>query len=70
VQSFKARGVVVHFHKENLVFSTDDDNPLNELLFNVMAAFAQFERALIRERQREGVQIAKARACIKAVRNR
>jgi DNA invertase Pin-like site-specific DNA recombinase len=65
VRSVRTKGVVVHFHKENLVFSTDDENPLNELLFNVMAAFAQFERALIRERQREGVQIAKAKGLYK-----
>jgi DNA invertase Pin-like site-specific DNA recombinase len=34
-------------------------------MFNIMAAFAQFERELIRERQREGVQIAKANGAYK-----
>ncbi len=29
------------------------------LLLSVMGAFAEFERALIRERQREGIEIAK-----------
>jgi len=65
VQGFKTKGVVVHFHKENLVFTADDSNPMNELLFNVMAAFAEFERALIRERQREGIQLAKAKGVYK-----
>jgi DNA invertase Pin-like site-specific DNA recombinase len=65
VQGFKIKGVVVHFHKENLIFTADDSNPMNELLFNVMAAFAEFERALIRERQREGIQLAKAKGVYK-----
>lgn len=32
------------------------------LMLSVMGAFAEFERALIRERQREGIAIAKQRA--------
>ena len=31
------------------------------LLLSVMGAFAEFERALIRERQREGIELAKKR---------
>jgi DNA invertase Pin-like site-specific DNA recombinase len=31
------------------------------LMFSVMGAFAEFERALIRERQREGIAIARER---------
>lgn len=31
------------------------------LLLSVMGAFAEFERALIRERQREGIAVAKQR---------
>ncbi len=66
VDEFKAKGVVVVFHKENLTFSPDvESNPMQELLFNVMASFAQFERSLIKERQKEGVQIAKAKGLYK-----
>jgi len=65
VQHFNAKGVTVHFVKENMIFSTDKANPMTELLFNIMAAFAQFERQLINERQREGVQLAKARGAYK-----
>jgi DNA invertase Pin-like site-specific DNA recombinase len=32
-----------------------------QLLLSVMGAFAEFERALIHERQREGIALAKAR---------
>lgn len=52
------RGVHVHFVKENLTF-TGSDSPMANLLLSVMGAFAEFERDLIRERQREGIALAK-----------
>jgi len=52
------RGVQVQFVKENLSF-TGADSPMANLLLSVMGAFAQFERELIRERQREGIALAK-----------
>lgn len=61
VKQFAEQGITVRFEKENLIFSPDTSNPMNTLLFNVMASFAEFERELIRERQREGVQIAKSK---------
>lgn len=54
------RGVQVEFVKEHLVF-TGDDSPMANLMLSVMGAFAEFERALIRERQREGIALAKQR---------
>ena len=54
------RGVRVEFIKENLTF-TGDDSPIANLMLSVMGAFAEFERALIRERQREGIALAKQR---------
>jgi DNA invertase Pin-like site-specific DNA recombinase len=52
------RGVQVQFVKESLTF-TGRDSPMANLLLSVMGAFAQFERELIRERQREGIALAK-----------
>ena len=52
------RGVQVQFMKENLTF-TGEDSPMANLLLSVMGAFAQFERELIRERQKEGIELAK-----------
>jgi DNA invertase Pin-like site-specific DNA recombinase len=60
VNDLTGRGVRVEFVKEHLTF-TSDDNPMAQLLLSVMGAFAEFERALIRERQREGIALAKAR---------
>jgi len=55
-----ARGVRVQFVKEQLTFS-GEDSPMADLLLSVLGAFAEFERALIRERQLEGIALAKAR---------
>jgi DNA invertase Pin-like site-specific DNA recombinase len=52
--------VRVEFVKECLTF-TGEDSPLATLLLSVMGAFAEFERALILERQREGSAAAKQR---------
>jgi DNA invertase Pin-like site-specific DNA recombinase len=58
VTELTGKGVVVEFIKEGLRF-TDDKNAMSKLLLSVMGAFAEFERALIRERQREGIQLAR-----------
>jgi DNA invertase Pin-like site-specific DNA recombinase len=60
VQKLTGRGVRIEFLKENLVF-TGEDSPLANLMLSVMGAFAEFERALIGERQREGIALAKKR---------
>lgn len=54
------RGVHVQFVKKSLTF-TGEDSPMASLLLSVMGAFAQFERELIREPQREGIALAKGR---------
>jgi DNA invertase Pin-like site-specific DNA recombinase len=48
------------FVKEHLVF-TGEDSPMANLMLSVMGAFAEFERALLRERQREGIALARQR---------
>lgn len=50
VQSLTLLGVCVEFVKEHLTF-TGEDSPMANLMLSVMGAFAEFERALIRERQ-------------------
>ena len=54
VRDLTGRGVTVRYVKEGLTF-TGDNSPMATLLLSVMGAFAQFERALIRERQAEGI---------------
>src|SRR5215813_94672 len=60
VRELTARSVRVEFVKEGLTF-TGEDTPMATLLLSVMGAFAEFERALLRERQREGIALAKRR---------
>lgn len=74
VEDLIGRGVTVVFHKENLTFnplptSVDNEVAVHEqqghamqrLMLQMMGAFAEFERSLIRERQREGIEAAKAK---------
>jgi DNA invertase Pin-like site-specific DNA recombinase len=60
VQDLTKRGVRIEFVKECLTF-TGEDSPMANLMLSVMGAFAEFERALLRERQREGIALAKRR---------
>jgi len=60
VREITAKGVRVQFVNEQLTFSGEDTAMAN-LLLSVMGAFAEFERALGKERQREGIALAKAR---------
>jgi DNA invertase Pin-like site-specific DNA recombinase len=64
VQGLTRNGVQVEFVKESLVF-TGEDSPMANLMLSVMGAFAEFERSLIRERQREGIALAKQRGAYK-----
>ncbi|WP_175697569.1 recombinase family protein [Burkholderia ambifaria] len=65
VRELTERGVTVQFAKDTMTFSADKRNPQQELMMTMLAGFAQFERALIRERQREGIAIAKANGVYK-----
>jgi DNA invertase Pin-like site-specific DNA recombinase len=60
VQGLTKRSIRIEFVKESLTF-TGEDSPMANLMLSVMGAFAEFERALIRERQREGIALAKQR---------
>jgi len=64
VQRFTRQGIRIRFIKENLIF-TGEDSPMATLLLSVMGAFAEFERALIRERQMEGITLARQRGAYK-----
>ena len=59
VSDLTGKGVSVRFEKEGLTFAPDQSNPMADLLLNLLGAVAQFERALILERQREGIEQAK-----------
>ncbi|MCH6158736.1 recombinase family protein, partial [Escherichia coli] len=55
------QGVTLIFLKEQLTFSAGTNNPMQELQLHMMSAFSQFERALLKERQADGIAAKKAR---------
>jgi len=50
--------------KESVVF-TGEDSPMANLMLSAMGAFAEFERSLLRERQREGIALAQQHGAYK-----
>ena len=64
VQTLTGKGVRIEFIKEHLTF-TGDDSPISKLMLSVMGAVHEFERALIKERQLEGIALAKKRGAFK-----
>lgn len=59
LDSLASKGVTVQFHREGLTFNGNDDS-MSKLMLQMMGAFAEFERNLLRERQAEGIAKAKA----------
>jgi DNA invertase Pin-like site-specific DNA recombinase len=64
VYMLTSKKVKIEFLKESLAF-TGEDSPMSMLLLSVMGAFAEFERSLIRERQKEGIEAAKKKGVYK-----
>jgi DNA invertase Pin-like site-specific DNA recombinase len=64
VQTLIRKGVRIKFLKEHLTF-TGEDSPMAKLMLSVMGAIHEFDRALIKERQREGIALAKKRGAFK-----
>lgn len=61
VRELNDKGVSVQFMKENMTFTAGSNDPRSMLMFTMLSAFAQFERSIIKERQLEGIAIAKAK---------
>ena len=64
VSQLTDQNINIRFIKEGLTF-TGEDSPMSTLLLSVMGAFAEFERTLIKERQMEGIALAKKRGAYK-----
>ena len=65
IQRLNDKGVSVSFLKEKLLFSGDADDAFAKLQLQMMGAFAEFERNIIRQRQAEGIARAKVRGVYK-----
>ncbi len=60
IENLTRKGVTVKFYKEHLTFEAANTSPMQTLMLQMLGAFAEFERTLIKERQREGIEAAKA----------
>lgn len=58
VNNLISRNIQVHFLKENVQF-TAENSEKSQIGLYFMGIFAEFEYAFIRERQREGIEVAK-----------
>jgi DNA invertase Pin-like site-specific DNA recombinase len=62
VEQLTQRGIAVQFVKEGKTFKgSETADPMDKLMLSLLGAFAEYERTLIRERQREGIAKAKER---------
>ena len=61
IQELNDKGVTIRFLSESLSFSADGGCAFQTLQLQMLGAFAQFERSMIRKRQAEGMAKAKAK---------
>jgi len=61
VSELVAKGVVVEFLTEHVTFTPGATDHFGEFQLNIMASFAQLERAITKERQADGIRAAKER---------
>ena len=59
VNKLTAKKIGVTFLKENIVVDDNGLNPMNKFIFQLFGAFAEFEKSLIAERVKMGMQAAK-----------
>ena len=56
------KGASIKFYKENLIFYADKKaDAFQRLMLTLLGAVSEFERAIILDRQKEGIAIAKAK---------
>jgi DNA invertase Pin-like site-specific DNA recombinase len=60
VADLNARNIAVEFVKEHLAF-TGEESAMSKLMLSILGGVAEFERAITRERQREGIAVAKSK---------
>lgn len=61
IQELNSRQVEVEFVSERLTFAAGTEDPFAMFQLHMLGAVAQLERSLIKERQREGIDIARAK---------
>jgi DNA invertase Pin-like site-specific DNA recombinase len=58
IEQIKSKGAGLKSVTETWL-DTSSENPMNEFLLTIFSGLVQFERSMIKQRQREGIEIAK-----------
>lgn len=70
ISTLNDKGVAISFLSERLTFYADADDAFAKLQLQMMGAFAEFERNIIRKRQADGIAKAKAKGVYKGTKPR
>jgi DNA invertase Pin-like site-specific DNA recombinase len=65
VSQLNGKGVSIQFIKDNLTFPPQGTDGASKLYLSILGAVAEFERSIIKQRQREGIDKAKAKGVYK-----
>lgn len=65
VSQLNGKGVSIRFIKDNLTFPPEGSDGASKLYLSILGAVAEFERSIIKQRQREGIDKAKAKGVYK-----
>lgn len=67
IDYFNKKGICIHFIQQGIKTLNDDgvENPISKMIISILGVVAEMERNLIKERQAEGVAIAKANGIYK-----
>lgn len=65
IEQITKKNASIIFVKNNLRFSKEKTDSVSNMMLNILGAFAEFERDIIKERQREGIEIAKQKNLFK-----
>lgn len=65
INQLNQKGVIFRSYKDNLTFDGVNNSPMDRFLLHILGAVAELERAIIRERQKEGIAKAKKRGVYK-----
>ena len=70
ISTLNDKGVSISFLSERLTFSAEADDAFAKLQLQMMGAFAEFERNIIKKRQAEGIAKAKVKGVYKGTKKR
>ncbi len=67
IQKLSESGIRIHFIQQGLVSLDEEgkENPISKMIISILGIVAEMERKQIRERQREGIELAKIRGVYK-----